>query len=322
VSAEVSTAERRRRPLSAEQLDRLREAIEPGATDVSARPLVGGVDTATYALRLERGGESRDVVVRVYRNWDGEQDAAAAVRRQHAVLGAVAAVTAAAPRPILADAAGELIGEPLIVTSWLPGAPQAPTGQDDDAWAEQLASAMAAVHATPLSGLPSDFPRHGTAAERLARFLARGADVRDPLWDKIASAITPVAAYVRGNSPTLIHGDFWFGNTIWQDGVLTGIIDWDGAAIADPARDVAGARNDLALLSGARAADVFLARYERERGPLVDLAFWDLLTSLPPTRWLAQWVEGYTELGLDLSLAEARARLEAWVEHSLARLGR
>ena len=321
MSAEVSTAERRRRPLSTEQLDRLREAIEPGATDVSARPLLGGVDTATYALRLERGREARDVVVRVYRNWDGEQDAGTAVRRQHAVLRAVAAVNAAAPRPILADAAGDLIGEPLIVMSWIPGAPRAPTGQDDD-WTEQLASAMAALHATPLRRLPSDFPRHGTAAERLARFLARGADVRDPLWDKIASALTPLAANVRANPPTLIHGDFWFGNTIWENGRLTGIIDWDGAAIADPARDVAGARNDLALLSGARAADVFLGHYERERGPLADLAFWDLLTSLPPTRWLAHWVEGYTELGLELSLAEARARLETWVERALERLDR
>jgi aminoglycoside phosphotransferase (APT) family kinase protein len=322
MSTDTSTAERRRRPLSTEQLGRLRAAIEPNATRVSARPLLGGVDTATYALRLERDGEARDVVVRVYRNWDGEQDAATAVRRQHAVLGAVAAVTAAAPRPILADAAGDLIGEPLIVTSWLPGAPQAPTGQDDDAWAEQLAVAMAAVHATPLSGLPSDFPRHGTAAERLARFLARGADVRDPLWDKIASALTPLAADVRANPPTLIHGDFWFGNTIWENGHLIGIIDWDGAAIADPARDVAGARNDLALLSGARAADVFLARYERERGPLADLAFWDLLTSLPPTRWLAHWVEGYTELGVELPLADARARLESWVDAALERLDR
>lgn len=321
MTAETSTAERRRRPLSSEQLDRLRVAIDPRATAASARPLLGGVDTATYALRLERDGEPRDVVVRVYRNWDGEQDAATAVQRQHAVLSAVAAVTAAAPRPILADAAGDLIGEPLIVMSWLPGAPQGPTGRDD-AWAEQLASAMAGLHATPLSALPGDFPRHGTAAERLARVLARGADVRDPLWDRIASALTPRAANVSANPPTLIHGDFWFGNTIWQDGRLTGIIDWDSAAIADPARDVAGARNDLALLSGAHGADVFLARYERERGPLADLAFWDLLMSLPPTRWLPHWVEGYTELGLDVSLADARARLEAWVEHSLARLGR
>jgi hypothetical protein len=33
-------------------------------------------------------------------------------------------------------------------------------------------------------------------------------------------------------------------------------------------------------------------------------------------------VEGYTELGLELPLAEARARLEAWVESALSRLER
>jgi aminoglycoside phosphotransferase (APT) family kinase protein len=313
------TAARRRRPFSSDELERLRRAIDPGASGVSGRPLVGGVDTATYALRLVHGEEARDVVVRIYRDWHG--DAAEATRRMHAVLSAVAAVSPRAPRPILADAAGEIVGEPLIVMTFLPGAPQPPLGHDE-IWAEELASAMVEVHATPLERLPGDFPRQGTAAERLAHILERGAEVRDELWDVIASALTPIAASVQTNPPTLIHGDFWFGNTIWEQGRLTGIIDWDDARIADPAQDVAGARNDLALLSGARAADAFLARYEATRGPLRELAFWDLLASLAPARWLAHWVEGYTELGLELSLAEARSRLEAWVERALERLGR
>lgn len=90
------------------------------------------------------------------------------------------------------------------------------------------------------------------------------ADVRDPLWQTIASTLAPIAPRVRRNPPALIHGDFWFGNTIWQAGRLTGIIDWDGACIADPARDVAGARNDLALLS-ARAPLMFSSRATRQR---------------------------------------------------------
>jgi len=320
VSAVTAAAQRRRR-LSDEQLARLRDAVDPSATEVSARALLGGVDTATYALRLAGRGGSREVVVRVYRDWDGAESAGVAAQRLHAVLAAVAAVSPFAPRPILVDAAGDLIGEPIVVTAFLPGAPLGPTGHDD-AWSEQLATAMADLHATPLDRLPADFPRDGTAAARLEQALAAGADVRDPLWDRLASALTPIASGVRANDATLIHGDFWFGNTIWEHGRLTGIVDWSGARIADPARDVAGARNDLALLGGARSADVFLARYQSIRGPLRDLTFWDLLASLPPTRWLPHWVEGYTELGLDLPLAEARARLEAWVENALGRLGR
>jgi len=255
--------------------------------------------------------------VRVYRDWEG--DAGAAAQRLHDVLAAVAAVSVLAPRPILTDRAGKLIGEPLIVMSFLPGAPQAPTGQDD-AWAEQLASAMVDFHAVPLERMPKDFPREGTPAERLARVLDRDPEVRDPLWDRVASTLTRIAAHVESNPPVLIHSDFWFGNTIWQEGRLTGIIDWDGARIGDPARDVAGARNDLALLSGADAADAFLARYEADRGPLLDLAFWDLLASLPPIRWLPHWVEGYTELGLELSVEQARARLGSWIDNALGRL--
>ena len=315
----VSNAESRRRPFARGALDRLRVAIDAGATQVSARPLAGGIDTATYALRLEGDKGTREVVVRVYRNWDGPDDASTAAAKQHAVLTAVAAVTALAPRPILADPRGELVGEPLVVMTYLPGAPQPPTGHDE-AWAVQLATAMAELHATPLERLPAEFPRDGTAAERLARVVDRTTDVQDPLWDRIVSALRPIAPDVLGNPRTLIHSDFWFGNTIWQDGRLTGVIDWDGARIADPARDVGGARNDLALLSGAHVADLFLVTYERARGPLRDLAFWDLLSSLPPVRWLPHWVEGYTELGLDLSLAEARSRLEAWVARALERL--
>jgi aminoglycoside phosphotransferase (APT) family kinase protein len=168
---------------------------------------------------------------------------------------------------------------------------------------------MADLHATPLERLPSDFPRDRTAAQRLDRILARNADVRDPLWDTVASILVPIAGGVRSNAPTLIHSDFWFGNTIWQDGRLTGIIDWDGARIGDPARDVAGARNDL-----------FLARYGSARGWLHDLAFWDLMCSLPPIRWLSHWLEGYTALGLELSLSLARTRLEMWIEDARGRL--
>jgi aminoglycoside phosphotransferase (APT) family kinase protein len=315
----ASRAEVRRRPLPGAALERLRRAIDPRAVRASARPLVGGIDTATYALRLGGDDEAREVVVRVYRDWDGTDDASAAAAKHHAVLSAVAAVSALAPRPILADPAGELIGEPLVVMSFLPGAPQPPTG-DDDLWAEQLAGAMSDLHATSIAALPTDFPRDGTAAQRLARVIDRTKDTRDPLWETIVSALTPLAARIEGNPATLIHSDFWFGNTIWLEGRLTGIIDWDGACIADPARDVASARNDLALLSGPHVADVFLARYESARGPLRDLAFWDLLSSLAPLRWLPHWVEGYTALGLDLGLAGARARLGSWIDRAMARL--
>ena len=301
---------RRRRALTADELERLRARIDPSATRIRARPLVGGLDTATYQVTLGRGPATSDVVVRIYREY--EHDAADAVRREFAALTAVSAATVLAPKPILADASGEVIGDPLIVMSFFPGAPLPPSA-DGVAWVQQMADGLVAVHATPLEQLPAHFRRGETPAERVARILGSPPKTPDALWDEVAAVLPRAAQGVIANTPTLIHGDYWFGNTIWMDGRLTGIIDWDGARIADPALDVSIARNDIVVFSGPPMADLFLERYERARGPLAGLVFWDLVACLPPIKWLAGWVEGYQELGVDLPLSEARARLEAWV---------
>jgi len=36
----------------------------------------------------------------------------------------------------------------------------------------------------------------------------------------------------------LTHHDFWSGNTLWQRGVLTGVVDWAGAAVGPRGFDV------------------------------------------------------------------------------------
>jgi aminoglycoside phosphotransferase (APT) family kinase protein len=310
VAIDRGATARRRRALTDDELERLRARIDPSATRIGARPLVGGLDTATYRVTLGRGPATSDVVVRIYREY--EHDAAEAVRREYAALTAVSAATVLAPKPILADASGEVIGDPLIVMSFFPGAPLPPRA-DADVWVQQMADGLVAVHATPLDQLPAHFRRGETPVERVARIVGSPPKTPDALWDEVAAVLPRAAEGVTANAPTLIHGDYWFGNTIWMDGRLTGIVDWDGARIADPALDVSIARNDIVVFSGPPLADLFLARYERARGPLAGLMFWDLVACLPPIKWLAGWVEGYQELGVDLPLSEARARLEAWV---------
>ena len=307
---------RRRRPLTSAELGLLRDRIGPDADSVEALALVGGLDTATYRLTLRSGNTSRDVVVRIYREY--KHDAIEAVRRELAALTAVSKATALAPTPILADPGGDVIGDPLLVMSFFPGAPL-PPGHDDDAWVRQMADGLIAVHGTPLDRLPPDFRRGDTPADRVGRILNSPPTKPDALWDRVAAIVPRAAHGVTPNAPTLIHGDYWFGNTIWLDGSLKGIIDWDGARIDDPALDVSIARNDIVVFSGPRMADSFLERYERARGPLQSLMFWDLVACLPPIKWLAGWVEGYQELGVDLPLSEARERLESWVESVLAR---
>jgi aminoglycoside phosphotransferase (APT) family kinase protein len=317
VAVDHAAIARRRRPLTNEELERLRQRLDPRAERATAEPLVGGLDTASYRLTLSASGASQDFVVRIYREYP--RGSAEAVSRELVTLTALSRASVLAPAPILADPGGEILGEPLIVMSFLPGAPLPPSG-DAQSWAERMADALVGIHSVPLDVLPSDFRRGEAPHERVARIIAKPPEQPDALWDSVAAALPRAAAARTPNPPTLIHGDFWFGNTIWDGGRLTGIIDWDGARIDDPALDVSIARNDIVLFSGVRTAQSFVERYERARGPLAGLAYWDLVACLSPIKWLAHWVEGYQELGVDLPLVQARTRMEEWVARAIDRV--
>jgi aminoglycoside phosphotransferase (APT) family kinase protein len=307
----VPDLEARRRVFTGEQLRRIAEAVAPGARPLAAEPLVGGIDTATYVLRTTAGA----FVVRVYRDQD-DGDPATAARNGHAMLTAASAATPLAPRPVFADPDGSVIGEPLVVATYVEGAPLAPGGAW---WIEQLADTLAEINAVPLArvrGVPAD----RTARERVDRIAADPPDEHDPLWEAVVRAMDERADHVRANPPAFLHGDLWFGNTIWRDRRIVGVVDWDGARIGDPARDVAITRADLRLFVDDDAALSFLERYEKVRGPLVELAFWDLVAAAGPIRWLSHWLEGWVELGIGLPLDEARARIERWVTADLAAL--
>jgi aminoglycoside phosphotransferase (APT) family kinase protein len=74
----------------------------------------------------------------------------------------------------------------------------------------------------------------------------------------------------------LIHRDYHPGNTLWQDGRLTGVVDWTQASIGPAAVDVAHMRWNLALDHGLAAAARFLELVGRGS----DQSYWDVVTVL------------------------------------------
>lgn len=145
----------------------------------------------------------------------------------------------------------KLAGEPIIDPGALPR-------EDQKTLARGLAAFLAALHALPVSLLP-------------------GAEAVDPLaeWHELlrqceqhAFPLLParVVADLRQrfnafladpgmSARTIIHGDFGAGNILVHDGRLTGVIDFAGCGIGDPAYDFAS------LAAG--FGDGFLALVER-----------------------------------------------------------
>src|SRR5256885_9464572 len=279
----VAMTDDRRRQLREDELARIASAIDPRARAVQSAPLLGGLDAATYALDLDVAGERRELVARVF-TLPRQRDGAAARRYWRAISGIPAALPVPIPRPVLLDAEGKLVGLPCMVMTRLPGAVLAPP-TNERAWIDQLAGALASIHDVDLSGLPPDYPR-GAKPDALvdASLGYWPPTILEDLWREVAEALRSHAPRITSNAIVLTHHDFWFGNTLWSDERLTGIVDWGDAQIDDPGFDVGYARGDLHLTIGGDAPTRFLAGYEARRGPVDAVPFWDLVSVLPGFR--------------------------------------
>jgi aminoglycoside phosphotransferase (APT) family kinase protein len=208
-----------------------------------------------------------------------------------------------------------------MVMTRLPGTVRAPPA-DKENWIDQLAAGLASIHDVDVNGLPRDYPCAARPVELVeARLGHWSPTILEDVWAEVGEALRSAAPRVISNGIVLTHHDFWFGNTLWSGGRLTGIVDLDDAQIDDPAFDVGYARLDLQLTLGADAADRFLAQYEQQRTRLHALAFWELLSILPGFRWLDEWAAGYREVGLsEITNDLARERFSSFVRAALRAL--
>jgi aminoglycoside phosphotransferase (APT) family kinase protein len=248
----------------------------------------------------------RSVVVRQFPAGDS-----AAVREEQ-VLRILDGLGGLAPVPLASDIAGRWSEQPTVLISWLDGEADI-TPTNPDAWATQLGRALADVHAAPsdrLPALPSVFDCSGGSP-----------DVLDG----------PLAAEIRSSWPSLTdspdvltHSDYWSGNVVWRDGVLTGIVDWSGGARGPRGFDLGWCRLDLYLLFDERITDVFLAAYEAATGhAIIDVALWDGWAVARSHDAVETWAPNYQSLGrADLDGAQLRRRHSQWTSRLLGNRAR
>ena len=123
---------------------------------------------------------------------------------------------------------------PAIVISYLPGRPLFPTANVGN-WTRGLADVLLKLHnVTPerfdLSWLHVQL-RDGMRA-RIEEW--RAEPPVDPLAVDMLSILDSELDQIDFSGPTLVHDDFWSGNTVAYRGRITGIIDWTTAEMGDP----------------------------------------------------------------------------------------
>jgi aminoglycoside phosphotransferase (APT) family kinase protein len=271
-------------------------------------------------LRGLRGGGSpwllrtgdREAVLRV--GQPGDQEVLAT---EAAALRLAGRAGVAAPELLGADDGGAT-GVPLVLMSRLPGSSTIPR-EPDPARLAALGAAAAALHAIPLE--PSDvLPARDRpiAGEDFARM--RRDQPPQPLLVAAERAVAGPPPS-RGR-PVLVHGDLWHGNTVWADGALAGLVDWDCAGSGQPGVDLGSLRCDAAICFGPETAGHVSRGWEQAAGrPADDVAYWDVIAALATPPDMGWFPAAIAEQGRpDLDQATLRDRRDAFLRQALGRL--
>jgi len=291
-------------------------AIDPRLRPGRAFALAGGQSAQVTAIEAEHGdGRLARLVLRQYGpgGVGGRPEIASA---EYSLLAALHGAGLPVPRPWYAsDSGGGLLPGPFLVIEFIDGTP-ASEPQGPAGLASQLAAVLAALHRAGFSrAAAASLPDHD---EFCAHLVGLSPAVPDQALSEAAirAALLPAWPPPLRNEPALLHGDFWPGNTLWRDGRLVAVIDWEDAAFGDPLADLGNARLELTMLFGGGVADAFTCQY-RKRMPGLEvsaLPCWDLFAALRPAGKMASW-------GLPAArLAQMRAAHRRFVAGALAQL--
>lgn len=291
-------------PSSPEAVQRAVRLAGPDATVRAVRALPGGTHARTFLIQT--ADPELEVILREFPPGDE------AARHETRVLAALDGLGGLAPRLLASDTDvgtgtgpdGAAPGTPWVLISRLPGTADI-TPRQPSAWAGQLGTVLARIHATSrdrLAGLESVFRGPGGLAAAIS--------------GPAAGVVAASRALLAAPPAVLTHHDYWSGNVVWSVGVLTGVVDWTGGATGPPGFDVGWCRLDLYLLYGERIADEFLASYQAAAPSVrLDPVLWDLWAIARSHEMVETWMPNYRDLGRgDLTAGELRSRHTAWTE--------
>lgn len=285
-------------------LARIARLVEPRCELIRDWPLRGGASAQLTALEVRVSpGQKRRFVVRKH----GEADRAADPRvaaNEFRVLRAVGAAGIPVPAPLYLDESCDILPTPYLVIDYVEGESRAEAADSGDV-APQLAAVLAQIHRLD----PADVSFLRGQEERVAARLREPRTIDERVRAALAAAWPPPPR----NRPVLLHGDFWPGNTLWKNGALVAVVDWEDAKIGDPLSDLANARLEVLWAFGSKAMDDFTRHY-RDAMPSLDFAdlpYWDLAADLRLTPRIEEW-------GLDGDAESAfRERRELFVANAL-----
>lgn len=229
-----------------------------GAPVTAVAPLTGGYSSRMLGLVHDDG---RETVLRQMHVDPWRRHAAGLLTREAGVQAMLAGSDVVTPAPLAVDPDGAQVGDPSLLMTRLPG--RIDLCRSDDDFLARTAQTLLAVHRfRPADGTwPRDYQSWAFEAKRQ---VPPWSDDDHLYLEAFARLTEPPPAYSR----TFLHRDFQPGNVLWQDGAVTGVVDWVETSTGPADLDVAHCASNLATLHGAGVGEAFTAAYAAAGGEL------------------------------------------------------
>lgn len=279
-------------------------------TIADTEQLLGSTSTTLHRVTNTQGVE---YVVRLYDNAEWLAIEPDLCEHEAAALLAVESASVSTPKLIAYEVDASVCGVPILLMSKLVGDVWL-LATDMQDWLTQSAQALARIHQVDVPDFAWQHYRYSRPHTLLV-----------PTWSTLTDEWQAVIDILQSPEPDapqhFIHRDYHPTNFLWQDGKLTGIVDWINACVGMIGVDLGHMRCNLAKLYGVDIAEQFLVAYQKANPEFDYDPYWDLVSigdaflyDNEPVTVYQPWRDfGIT--GLSDALVQARA--EQFVTHVL-----
>lgn len=243
-------------------VDWLREAT--GSTVLRAERLVCGPMCPVFLIETS----ADRFALRLYVDEEWRQHEPDLPLHEETVLQLVSRMDVSTPSVVASTSDPAPFGYPALLMTYVNGRVDL-TPEDPDAWLDQIADVLAAIHSLPYPDIPWHHQRE----------LDPGS-LEIPSWTSRTEAWR-TAIHLLHTAPqraddVFLHGDFHPVNLLWRDGSLLGIIDWTDGELGPAAVDVAACATNLCAMYGPEPALAFHDKYAAASGRSFKDPFWNL----------------------------------------------
>ncbi|GAA3591377.1 phosphotransferase family protein [Kribbella ginsengisoli] len=286
-----------------------------GGTVTRAERLRGGWTSEMRRVEVDLPHGSQTFVLRTFVDEFFVKHAHGLLTREAKVLDQLADTDVPAAACVGVDADALYCDQPSLLMTLLPGVVHVEEAGAADR-THELARQLAAIHRVKPAERPREY-QPWTAPDRVRVPSATG---RPGVW---ADAVD----YLRREPPeyegAFLHRDFHPGNVLFDDGRISGVVDWVETSWGPADLDVAHCSTALALLHGVEAGREFSSLYAaaggRDLARADDHRYWLLLDALAFAPDAEKVAEPWRDLGrIDLTPEFLQDRLELYLASILA----